>query len=448
MTNWTTVFVYEIRQKLRSKGYLFITFALPLLAIVAFFGYQAIQNRNEDDKPLDPITEQQDNNNRIYGYVDETPEGLFPAPDSYDMQPEDCRVTEADAASGSLPPDLIKRITSPYCMQSFVHHYATYDEGEQALKDEQIDVLYVIEPDYVNSGNVSVYLATFDIEMASESRLFEDYMLASLLHNVEPEAYSELYLRLRDPAVITDHRVAESGAAETENDNQNFALVYGFGLTMMLGIFWGGGYLMQSVVQEKESRIVEIILSSVAPTPLLLGKTMAMGLLALLQTGVLVGTFVFLGSQAGDVFESLGDIEVAPDVLVLMMLYFLLGFLFFGGLMAAVGALSTTMRESQNLVPLVTLPATIPFFLLVYFAEEPHSTVAVALSIVPVTAPLSMIMRLAVTDVPAGELILSLGVLVLSVVFVIWLAGRLFRVNILLMGNMPKLRDIPRLIRG
>jgi ABC-2 type transport system permease protein len=216
----------------------------------------------------------------------------------------------------------------------------------------------------------------------------------------------------------------------------------------MLGIFWGGGYLMQSVVQEKESRIVEIIISSVSPTPLLLGKILAMGLLALLQTGMLVGTFIFLGSQAGDVFQSLGNIEVAPDTVALMAVYFLLGFLLFGGLMACIGALSTTMREGQNLVPLVTLPAMIPFFLLVYFAEEPHSTVATALSIVPVTAPLSMIMRLAVSDVPAGELIISLGLLLLSVGFVIWLAGRLFRVNILLMGNMPRLRDVPRLIRG
>jgi ABC-2 type transport system permease protein len=163
---------------------------------------------------------------------------------------------------------------------------------------------------------------------------------------------------------------------------------------------------------------------------------------------MLVGTFIFLASQAGDVFESLGDIEIEPVTLALMALYFVLGFLLFGSLMGAVGAVTTTMRESQNLVPLVTLPAAIPFFLLTFFVEEPSSSLAVALSVFPITAPLSMIMRLAVSDVPAGELVLSIGLLVLAVGFVIWLAGRLFRVNILLMGSAPKLRDIPKLIRG
>jgi len=106
------------------------------------------------------------------------------------------------------------------------------------------------------------------------------------------------------------------------------------------------------------------------------------------------------------------------------------------------------MRESQNYVTFVTLPAALPFFFLSLFAEEPNGTIATVLSIFPLTSPLSMIMRASVTTIPTGQLALSIGLLVLTVIFVIWLAGRLFRVNTLLMGNMPKLRDIPTLIRG
>jgi ABC-2 type transport system permease protein len=136
------------------------------------------------------------------------------------------------------------------------------------------------------------------------------------------------------------------------------------------------------------------------------------------------------------------------QTLVVFAVYFVLGFLLFGSLMAGIGALSTTVRDSQNLVTIVTLPAAVPFFFLTVFVEEPNGRLAVALSLFPLTGPLSMVMRIAVTDVPLVQIALGLVLQVLAVIFAIWLAGRLFRVNTLLMGNMPKLRDLPRLVRG
>jgi ABC-2 type transport system permease protein len=133
---------------------------------------------------------------------------------------------------------------------------------------------------------------------------------------------------------------------------------------------------------------------------------------------------------------------------VVMAIYFVLGVLLFGGLMACIAALSTTLRESQNFIVVITLPAMIPFFFLTIFAEEPNSTLAATLSMVPITAPLSMVMRTAVADVPLGEIALSIILLLLAVAFVIWLSGRFFRVNTLLMGKMPRLRDLPKLLRG
>jgi ABC-2 type transport system permease protein len=217
---------------------------------------------------------------------------------------------------------------------------------------------------------------------------------------------------------------------------------------MMLSVFWGGGYLMQSVVQEKESRIIEIILSSVRPTPLLLGKILAMGLLSLLQVATLAGTFILIVSQAGNLSAAVGNVHIGAGTVVVLVVYFLLGFLLFGSLMAAIGALTTSVRESQNLVAVVTLPAAIPYFFLAIFTEEPNGPLAVILSLFPLTAPLSMVMRVSAATVPVFQLVLGVVLLALAVAFAIWLAGRVFRVNVLLMGNMPKLRDIPRLIRG
>ncbi len=190
------------------------------------------------------------------------------------------------------------------------------------------------------------------------------------------------------------------------------------------------------------------MLTTVRPMALLLGKILAAGLLALLQMITLAGTLLFIGSQLGDVFEALGDIEVSTRAIVTLAVYFLLGFLFFGGLMAAIGAMSTSLREAQNFVTIVTLPAAIPFFFLTIFAEEPNGTLAVILSLIPFTAPLAMVMRQAVVTVPTFQLVLGIALQMVAVAGAVWLAGRMFRVNMLLMGHMPRLRDIPKLIRG
>jgi ABC-2 type transport system permease protein len=456
MMHWFEVFLYEARQQFRRKAYLFVTFGLPLLALVIFFGYRAYQDatHKSSSAPQKPISETVNTNKNVIGYVDLTPQHLFPGPESYAKV--DCAPTAQEAQALALTnaadtpvrSELVKRISSPYCLSSLVLYFETRADGDKALNDGTLDALYVVEPDFVQNGDVSAYVSGFSLATSDTQTLMQDYLLRSLLYKVDAQDYESLYLRLRDPAFVSEHQITATGATQKESQTQRFILVYGFGLLMMLSVFWGGGYLMQSVVQEKESRIIEIILSSVRPTPLLLGKILAMGLLSLLQVATLAGAFIFIISQAGNLSEAIGNIHISAETVVVMVVYFLLGFLLFGSLMAAIGALTTSVRESQNLVAVVTLPAAIPFFFLTVFAEEPNSPLAVILSLFPLTAPLSMVMRASAATIPLFQLVLGIVLLVLAVAFAIWLAGRAFRVNVLLMGNMPKLRDIPRLIRG
>ena len=453
MTNWFTVFRYELRQQVRRKAYLFMTFGVPLLIVAGVFGYQAFQDMNEDeaDEAASPISEANEES-KIIGLVDETPEGLFPGP--LDYEPVDCALSEQDYSVLNITDRynttlaaLIQRISSPYCLRDNIVPFATQNGGKQALEDGDIDVLYVIEPDYVETGQASLYFRGFSFDLTNSEQVAEDFVLRSLLNDLPSLSYVQLYLRLRDPAIVTQHKLTAVGIAEEDSSDSDFIMVYAFGLALMLSTFWSGGYLMQSVVAEKESRIIEIVLSSVRPVWLLLGKILAMGALALLQIGMLIGAFVIVAGQLGDISAALQNVEIEPATVILVLLYFLLGYLFSGSLMAAIGALSTSMREAQNFVVVVTLPSVIPFFFLTLFAENPDGTLPVILSMIPITSPLSMVMRASVSDVPLGEVGLSVALLMLGVVFAVWFSGRLFRVNTLLMGNMPRLRDIPHLLR-
>ncbi len=454
MTYLLTVFRFELRTLFRRKGYLAVTFLVPLIAVLGFTAYKGYRDaQDEDDAPATPVTEVNEGGTRV-GYMDQTPQGLFPGPESYEevrcfpSEDEIALLNNGESSQSRARASLIQRVSSPYCLGGHLVAFESFEAGRDALEADRIDVLYVVEPDFVATGHVSQYMSELDLEAVDADQVLEDYLLRSLLRELPAAEYESLYLRLRDPGVVIEQQLSASGEVETTNEDQNFILIYGFGLLMMLGIFWGGGYLMQSVVQEKESRIIEIVLSSVSPTPLLAGKILAMGLGSLLQLVTLVSAFIYIITRAGVISDALAGIEIEAASVALMGVFVTLGFLLFGSLMAGIGALSTTVRESQNFVAVVTLPAAIPFFFLTIFAQEPNGTIATALSIFPLTAPLSMIMRLAVTDVPAGELMLSLGLLPLTVAGAIWLAGRLFRVNTLLMGTMPGLRDIPRLLRG
>jgi ABC-2 type transport system permease protein len=120
----------------------------------------------------------------------------------------------------------------------------------------------------------------------------------------------------------------------------------------------------------------------------------------------------------------------------------------FAALYAAVGALSSSMREGPQYAVIFTLPAVAPLWFLSLFAADPNGTVPLVMSFIPITAPLAMTSRLVATDVPAWQIALSLALLALGALGAMWFSSRLFRVQTLLAGQFPRLKDLPGLLRG
>jgi ABC-2 type transport system permease protein len=213
---------------------------------------------------------------------------------------------------------------------------------------------------------------------------------------------------------------------------------------------------MQSVIEEKETRLIEILISTMRPMQLLAGKIMAMGLLGLVQMIVWVGGIYMVVRLIGgenamttfDMMAAIADIQLPLDILPLLLVYYILAYLLFASLYAIIGAISNSMREGPQYAVIFTIPAVIPLYFLSIFATNPNAPLPTILSLIPITAPLAMTQRLVITEVPSWQIALSLGLLLLSVVFTMWAAGRVFRVQTLLAGQVPKLRDLPKLIRG
>ncbi len=415
MNHLSQVFFYELKRNLRRRGFLFMTFGLPLLVFILLLGYQVISRASEAETP---DAAEQDNPFEFEsidhaGYVDYS--ALFDDPG--DLSDVMVRYDDEAAARAAL------------------------DSGE-------IDVYYVIAPDYVESGDVTLVLPRMAVNLINTAPV-RQLILSRLAEDVDPD----LFARLSEPSNASEINLQRDATGQTaSNFGSDFLVVYIFAITLMLSVFLTNGYLLQTVIEEKETRLIEILISSMRPTQLLGGKILALGLLGLLQIIVWIGAVLligrFFGGEGVVQFAALVGFQLEAGKVILLLLYFIFGYLFFAGAYGMVSAISTSMQEGPQFAVIFTLPAALPLYFVGVFTATPDAGLPVALSIIPFTSPLAMVMRISLTTVPAWQIIVSLALLALTDVLLIWMAGRLFRVQTLLAGQAPKLRDLPRLLRG
>ncbi len=245
-------------------------------------------------------------------------------------------------------------------------------------------------------------------------------------------------------------KVTEEGTkAETGMAGFYLAYLLFFLLYTVVAIY--GGLVMNGVLEEKSSRIVEVLLASTTPSELLIGKLAGIGAAGLTQLAVwaaAIGIFSapsLIGAMAGGLLD--GVPQVAPMVLVHFLLHFLLGFFLFASMYAAIGAATNSTQEAQPFTGVVVPFLVAPVVFMMPVINDPDSTLAVVLSLVPPFTPLLMMLRIAVKTPPAWQI--ALGYLLTSgfVVGLVALCARIYRVGILMYGKRPTFRELGRWIR-
>jgi ABC-2 type transport system permease protein len=415
------VFTYELRRNIRRKGFLFATFGIPLIAFVIVFGSRVVSQLNAQNQPADQT------------------DGVAVESDG----------PEFDGIQRAGYVDLSGEFADPGELGDILVRYDDEAAANAAMLSGEIDGYYLIPADYLETGDVTLVIPRLSLNLVSSGPV-EQLILNHLARDVQDE---DLFNRLLSPSDIDEVNLARDASGRTQtNFGTDFAVIYVFAIALMMSVFLTNGYLMQTVIEEKETRLIEILVATMRPTQLLAGKILALGLLGLVQILVWVGSLFLIGRLvAGDAASpliALATISLTADKVIILLLYFVFGYLFFAAAYGMVGALSTSMQEGPGYAVIFTLPAAIPFYFMTVFITTPDATLPVILSLIPVTAPLSMVMRVTLTTVPLWQIALSLTLLIITDVVMIWLAGRMFRVQTLLAGQTPKLRDIPRLLRG
>ncbi|MEP7028427.1 MAG: ABC transporter permease [Candidatus Eisenbacteria bacterium] len=321
--------------------------------------------------------------------------------------------------------------------------FATMEEATKAFDAGQVRSILRVEPDYLASGRTSQYrqaggLITSRREGPPLSEFRRRRLLAARVD-------SALVLRVLDPVVDSVFVATPAGGFEREDTARRLLLLFvplGFGFILAIGIFTAGGYLLQGLGEEKESRILESLLAMVTPDELLAGKLLGLGSASL----ILVLVWGSLGSIS--IALQAAKLSIGAGTYLIAAFYFLVGYFFFASFMLGVGSLISNYQEANQWAALISFSAMLPFFLLTTIVDQPQGLVATVLSIFPWTAPVTMMMRLPSGGVPAWQLALSMSLLLACTMLMVRLSARVFRTGLLLYGKTPNLPEILRWIRS
>ncbi len=242
---------------------------------------------------------------------------------------------------------------------------------------------------------------------------------------------------------------AELGEAQnqerTQGKSQQMArmmMPFAFMYLIFIGIVGMGQHMVSSIIEEKNSRIIEVLLSAVSPFELMAGK-----IAGLAAVGLTVMALYGVAGYAAARWKGL-QIDIGADLVVYGLIYYILGFILFSAILAGVGSVCNTIKETQSLMMPVMLVFIIPMLAWPRLAQEPNGELARVLSYVPPATPMVMVLRLSSgTAIWTGEVALSILVLIAGVLATVWAAAKVFRTGILLYGKHPGPREILRWLR-
>ena len=353
----------------------------------------------------------------------------------------------ADAVPANLPriglvdeAGLITQMPPDVRPDPFVH-FADRAAARAALEKGQIQQYVDIPPNYLATGQVTVYAKNFQITENGQNMGVaggsDNAWLLQYIIDYNLTGSEQLSLALHDPtpsnlAQYHDISPASESNTQTSGPAQIVSTIVPYVFYFLL--LMASSYLMRSVVAEKENRTAETLLLSLDPRELMLGKILAMSIVVLLQIAIWMGGGILLLRKGAQVLQ-VAQYAFPPGFIVWAVLFVVLGYLLFAAIMATAGALATNAREGGQMTWLLIIPLMPTLMFSNLFLEQPNSPLILGLSLFPFSAPSAMVTRLAVTSVPLWQLLVSLGGLAVTTYLFISLAARFFRAGNLLSGE-------------
>ena len=384
------VIVFEYSRHVFRKRFVFALMSLPSFILVMAFVVFILVRSEFNNKPV--------------GYVDHS--GLLKEP-----------ITEISAENLET-----------------IRRFEREQDAQNALNAEEIQAYYVLSSDYLETRQAT--LIALEQPSNAATRQFMQLVRAHLLARFPDEVVTRL--NQGNQLVV---KSLDGSRQFFQGDWLGFVLPFMVGFIFLISIFATSGYLLQAVVEEKENRTMELLITTITPNKLITGKIL--GIIGVGWTQLLVwfGLLLLL-FVIGSWFIELPDlITFSTGYFILAVTVFVPAFIMLAALMLAVGATLTDVQEAQQVTSLFTLPLFIPFWFASVLINQPNGIVAVGLSFFPFTAPITLAIRAGLSTIPPWQLLLSLFLLFVFALIAVWFAGRAFRLGMLRYGQRVPWRE-------
>ena len=339
-----------------------------------------------------------------------------------------------------------ERIKSNYFLQNgnSQFYFKRFNSEKIALDSVlsgKIDGYLFIPNSVIDTGQVNYYSKSLsNIKVYSNLRRTLNQLVIEqrmLNQNIDLQLVGQLSKKIE----FESYELDDFGEASKGDALSNILLPYLFVMILFMTVFMSGQLLLRSVMEERTSRTIEILLSSVTPDELMIGKIMGLGALGLVQM-----LFYLIVGLLSAYYKDFASIELSQ--IPLFLIYFITGYLFYAAIFAAMGTFFTSEQEAQQSSSVISIVAVLPIAFASYFITNPGSSFTILSSYIPPLTPFIMIIRLGTGTVEYPEIIYTTVLMVISCVGLLKLSGKIFRTAILLYGKKPNYSEIMKWIRN
>jgi ABC-2 type transport system permease protein len=415
---WTLI-KREYKESVFKKSFIIITILTPFL-MVALGLIPSLLLMMETDEPV-----------RIH-VVDQT-NFVFP---------EFAKALNDTLKDGSAEYILKNIITKPDVIESVLN------EQKQLVENESIDGVVYIPHTIIKEGKIQYFaknVANFSINQRiknSIGKIVTDHRIHQ--SGLDPAIINKLTKRLEMKTI----KIVKGGEESERGFMEEYFTTLIFVLILYMTLILYGTAIMRSIVQEKTTRIIEILLSSTNPFQLMTGKIIGQGSVGLTQYLIWALFGIGLVLFGGNIMPASGDYFNFPaSLFIYFVIYYILGYFVYAVLFAAIGAMTNSDQEAQQLSFPVIMLLIIPLLLIGFLVKNPDSPTIVVLSLIPFFSPIIMFARINLTAPSFLEIGGSILILLATIFFLIWIVSKIYRVGILMYGKRPTMPEIIRWVR-
>jgi ABC-2 type transport system permease protein len=421
-SNFRTIAKREYLARLRSKGFWISTIALPVMMAAWAVLPSLMVAKAKTSQKLAVV----DRTHEVAGLLGETLDDL----------------AKRTAGQVSFDLEVVEPETDAAAQRAAL---------DQRVLDEEIAAWVWIDPEMLAENRVEYHaesVSNFITQQALTGALSVAVQQVRLVESgYDPEIVAELSSSIDLETV----RISEEGS-RAEGGLGGFALAFAVFMTLYITTLIYGQQVMLGVLEEKSSRVVEVILSTVDPLDLMAGKIVGIGLAGLTQLGIWFSFAAMLTAPAvvaAMAFLPAGtELPTLPPILVLhFFLLFILGYFFYATFYAMIGSAFNNPQEAQQMASLAVIFVVLPWIFFLPILNDPDSTLAVVTSLIPIFTPFLMVLRIAVKMPPTWQILLGYFLTTALCAGMIWLCARIYRIGILMYGKKPSLRELWRWIR-